>query len=89
MRNLGGYPQHDTRNRSSTLLILGGLHSDVVKDKDGQRSVRLIFAEEQSEAGNHICVIDDAGLERLVNGEPAPCLQYRRQNGSLVSTRPK
>lgn len=80
VRDLGGYPQPDTRNRSSTLLVLGGLHPDVVKDKDGRRSVTLIFAEEQSDVGNHICVIDDAGFEGLVKGEPAVCLQFRRMN---------
>lgn len=74
----GGSPQHATRNRSSTLLILGGLHPDVVTDGKNNRSQTLVFVDAEAARGNHICIVDDAGYELLVKDLPAPCIQHRR-----------
>ncbi|NKX56277.1 hypothetical protein HGG74_17435 [Arthrobacter sp. E918] len=74
----GGFPQPGTRNVSSTLLVLGGLHPDVVIDGKNGRSQTLVFIDEQAARGNHICIIDDAGFEALLNDRAAPCIQHRR-----------
>lgn len=74
---MGGFPQSGTRNQSSTLLILGDLHPDVVTDGKKNRSQTLVFVDDQAAKGNHICIVNDAGYELLVNGLPAPCVQKR------------
>ncbi|MET3721145.1 hypothetical protein [Arthrobacter sp. UYEF21] len=78
IRLKGGFPQHGTRNQSATLLILGGLHPDVVIDSRNTRSQTLVFVDTQAERGNHICIVDDAGYELLINDRPAPCIQHSR-----------
>lgn len=77
IERMGGRPQQGTRNQSSTLLILGDLHPDVVTDGKNIRSQTLVFVEAQSAKGNHICIVNDAGYELLVNGKRAPCIQKR------------
>lgn len=77
IRRMGGFPQSGTRNQSSTLLILGDLHPDVVTDGKKNRSQTLVFVDDQAAKGNHICIVNDAGYELLVNGLPAPCVQKR------------
>ncbi|MGL3805634.1 hypothetical protein ACSYDW_06000 [Paeniglutamicibacter sp. R2-26] len=82
IRFRGGFPQKGKSNRRTTLLILGGLHPDVVVDKANVRSQTLINIDKQAAQGNHICIVDHAGYELLVNNRPAPCLQHRRSANS-------
>jgi hypothetical protein len=78
IKQRGGSPQKGTRNSFSTVLVLGGLHSDVVVDARGGRSQSLVYVDTQAARGNHICIIDDAGYEALLNGKAAPCIAHRR-----------
>ena len=80
VRDKGGRPKRN-RDRNSTLLVLGGLHPDVVIDRKNVRSQTLVLIDEQDSKGRHICIVDDTGYEALINDRPAPCIQFRRTQG--------
>lgn len=78
VRDKGGFPQSGTRNRSATILVLGGLHPDTVVDHINVRSQTLVMVDEQAEKSRHICIVDDAGFEALLNDRAARCIQIGR-----------
>lgn len=78
VRDKGGFPQSGTRNRNATMLVLGGLHPDTVVDHINVRSQTLVMVDEQAERGRHICIVDDAGFEALLNDRAARCIQIGR-----------
>lgn len=77
------------RTRQADLLVVGQLRwtaSDWLHD----RSQRVIFVEEQRQHGNHICMVDDAGISVLLRGEPAQCLESRgAADGGVEIKRPE
>lgn len=74
VRKAGGRPHTGTVNGTMQLLVLGGLHPDVVKDRVRVRSKSLIYADNLGSRGHHVCIVDDGGIEALLAGRPARCL---------------
>lgn len=79
--------QPDTRNRQVTLLVQGDLSSGWLTDPINLRSKKAVFVDNERARGNHICVIDDVGLEELLSGRPAACLETRVVQGEMVEFR--
>ncbi|MPV50103.1 hypothetical protein GCG21_08800 [Pseudactinotalea sp. HY160] len=70
----GGLPLLGTRNRRMTVLVQGDLGKNVTEPRR-RRSQNARFVHDERESGNHICIVDDDGISRLLRGEPAPCLR--------------
>lgn len=76
IRAVGGRPISGTRNALVTLLVQGDLTAARVTDPVGVRSKNAVYVDEQRRRGNHICIVDDAGITSLLLGdEPARCLR--------------
>lgn len=78
VRDKGGFPRSGTRNRNATMLILGELPPDIVIDHVNVRSQTLVMVDEQAAKGRHICIVNDAGFEALLNDSSARCIQIQR-----------
>ena len=65
-----------SRNARVTLLVVGELPV-IVADPIHDRTQNLRYAEEQRAKGNHMCIVDGAGISALLRGDPAPCLRSR------------
>jgi len=76
----------DRRKRTVSLLVVGELGDNVVDWRLG-RSQKLVYYENQRRSGNHVCIVDDAGISALLRGHPAPCLESRLTKGKLVEFR--
>ena len=75
--DLGAMPIVGTRNKQVTVLVQGDLLRTNVTDPVLVRSQSAVFVDEQRIVGNHICIIDDYGISRLLRGGAAPCLKSR------------
>ena len=75
--------------RQADVLVVGHLRwtaSDWLHD----RSKRVIFVEKERQRGNHICMVDDAGISLLLRGETARCLESRGvADGGVEIKRPE
>lgn len=63
------------RNRAMTLLVWGDLSTQHVVDPVFERSQKVVFVDNERAAGNHICLVDSAGISLLLRDIPAPCLE--------------
>ena len=88
VRARGGQPISGTRSARVTVLVLGELLPEVVTDPVNVRSQNLVYVENQRRWGNHICIVDDAGVAALLKGFPATCLRSRSIHGDLVEVAP-
>ncbi|MBM6402172.1 hypothetical protein [Phycicoccus sonneratiae] len=88
VRARSGQPISGTRNARVTVLVLGELLPEVVTDPVDVRSQNLVYVENQRRWGNHICIVDDAGVAALLKGFPATCLRSRSVHGDLVEVAP-
>lgn len=70
------------RSRDVTLLVLGDLSGQHVVDPVNLRSRKVRFVAEERDRGNHICVVDSAGLSALLDGHVANCLDTRLVGGA-------
>lgn len=84
VRARGGSPISGTRNSRVHVLVLGELLPEVVTDPVNVRSQNLVYVEDQRRSGNHICIVDDAGVAALLQGFSATCLRSRSIHGDLV-----
>lgn len=76
-----------TRNRQVTLLVQGD-HLGRVVDPINVRSQGAVFVDAQRAVGNHICVVDSAGLTDLLQERSATCLRTRLVRDVTVELRP-
>lgn len=63
------------RSKALTLLVWGDLSTQHVVDPIFERSQKVVFVDNERAAGNHICLIDSAGISLLLRDVPAPCLE--------------
>ena len=76
----------DRRKRTVTLLVVGELGDNVIDWRLG-RSLKLAYYENQRLAGNHVCIVDDAGISALLRGDTAAGLESRFNPQNLVEYR--
>jgi len=83
IQSKGGCPVEGTRNANVTLLVVGVLPVSVT-DPVNHRSQNLVYVEDQRARGNHVCIVDDGGINALLRGDEAPCLRSRAVGPGLI-----
>ena len=83
IRRKGGWTVEGTRNADVTLLVVGVLPVSVT-DPVNHRSQNLVYVEDQRVKGNHVCIVDDGGINALLRGDEAPCLRSRAVGPGLT-----
>ena len=83
IRRKGGWTVEGTRNADVTLLVVGVLPVSVT-DPVNHRSQSLVYVEDQRVKGNHVCIVDDGGINALLRGDEAPCLRSRAVGPGLT-----